>query len=141
MYILHTDSAGLIQDVPVSWLMENLMVSVDGFTLFECGEHGTTYCYCDETCPPTGIDWDMLTEDKSQDDCYSRLLDSIRAKGFIVPICVHLPYWGDPTLGLGNGHHRMTAAINEGIESIPVYWTASHEYMATTHTAPEGLDW
>jgi hypothetical protein len=130
---LPTDSAAVYKDVPVSWLKDNLMYSVDGYTLFECGERNTTYCFCEEDHEPIGIDWPRLIEGK-RDTQYDRVVESIKVNGFTIPICVYRPFRDKEYHGLGNGHHRMAAAINLGLDTINVYWAALGDYMSVSYT-------
>jgi hypothetical protein len=108
---------GTVEMVPLEWLLNNLFYSADGFYHSD------------------GVWWESLMEEKAGDCHFGMLVNAIVTEGFRVPICV---YKSCGTWGLGNGHHRMTAAILLALNEIPVYWS-DEDYMATHATSTEGL--
>jgi hypothetical protein len=61
---------------------------------------------------------------KVSHDHFDWLADRIMEQGFTVPICIHENGSG---WSVGNGHHRLCAAILLGLDTIPVFWGDSWE--------------
>ena len=64
--------------------------------------------------------WDYMLDEKREDSHYPDVLASIREHGFIRPLNADL---GKGYLQLSDGHHRIAAAVDLGIECVPVYVT------------------
>lgn len=111
---------GQVEMVSVEWLMNNLTHSVDGYSY------------------DGGLNYEGMIKNKGGDCHFGNILHTITTVGFRVPIVVDLVYSGSGTLTLGNGHHRMTAAILLVLESIPVYW-AENNYMSSDKSDTEEL--
>lgn len=114
---------GHVEMVSVEWLMQNLMVSVDGFTIEDD-------CYNN-----IGINYEWMLREKTKDRSFPYLLATVEENGFRVPICVQ-----PELMQLGNGHHRLSLAILTVIDEIPVYWSDSSDYMASHTTDTEELN-
>lgn len=98
-----------INYVPVSLIMKKLSQSVDRHSFSE--EE-----WDDEV-------WPRLMRDKTGDTSFWRLCDTIPEEGFRVPICIQiLPSGG---WRIGNGHHRLMAAVFLCLDTIPVYVDSS----------------
>jgi hypothetical protein len=74
-------------------------------------------CYDHADDAPIQDAWDACLETKRQDDHYPDIVDSIRAFGFIRPLTARLV---DSNLEFGDGHHRLAAAIDLGLTTVPV---------------------
>lgn len=95
----------------------------------------------EDTCPPIGTefdwdiaeilegsscdlgdfglgDWDILLADKRNDEDYPLIRASIERWGFIRPLTAYYDESG--ALAFGDGHHRLAAAIDLGLTSVPV---------------------
>ena len=111
--------------VPVGWLLNNIENSVDGF----------------EIPGRLGVDWQAMIEQKSFDADFWPLVGTIINYGFRVPIVVRKDVDGW-NYQLGNGHHRLTAAILLGLDEIPVYCPRLQEgYMCLDKSDTETLDY
>lgn len=62
--------------------------------------------------------WEGCLESKRADDQYPDIVDSIRAFGFIRPLTARINHEG--ILEFGDGHHRLAAAIDLGMSTVPV---------------------
>jgi hypothetical protein len=62
--------------------------------------------------------WAYLIASKGGDHHTPILIERILEEGFTDPICLYRTEYGG--WGLGNGHHRLAAAILLGLDSIPV---------------------
>lgn len=62
--------------------------------------------------------WEASLTGKRDDDHYEDVLNSIREHGFLRPLTA----WKreDGRLGFGDGHHRLAAAIDLGLTTVPV---------------------
>lgn len=70
-------------------------------------------------------DWFRMMAIKANDASFGRLLQAIPKQGFLDPIGIT---WEYDHYRLGNGHHRLTAAILLGLDEIPViqsFWASS----------------
>jgi len=72
---------------------------------------------CDVGYLDTPGDWFHMMSRKASDPNFGRLLQAIPDQGFLDPIGI---YWSYDHWTLGNGHHRLTAAILLGLDEIPV---------------------
>lgn len=109
---------GTVEMVSVEWIMDNLFASVDGF-----GDYGQ-------------VDLERLIRTKATDYGFGNLVGTILDKGFRVPIVLDLGWNGEGTVTLGNGHHRLSAAILLVLDEIPVFW-AYEDYMSSRHSDTE----
>lgn len=112
---------GEVEMVSVLWIMQNLQNSVDGFGM----DAGGSGCW---------VDFERMIARKGADRHMGRLINTITKNGFRVPIVLvkeYVPYFTQSPRGLtlGNGHHRMVAAILMCLDEIPVYWSEGDEYM------------
>ena len=115
---------GTVEMVSVEWAMKNLVDSIDGY--------GTGN-------GPGTVDFGRMVWYKSSDSQMGDLLATIMERGFRVPVCFYRDIYWDGW-ALGNGHHRMAAAILLCLDEIPVYWAGEGEgYMAGDKTETEGL--
>lgn len=95
-------------------------------------------CLCgDDHCEEHHCDgkWCVL-EDKRADTWYDDVCESLEKLGWVRP----LSFWVHDVTGethLGDGHHRLAAAIDLGIEAIPVYPSVRGRAVA----ANSGGDW
>ncbi|AVR56792.1 ParB-like nuclease domain protein [Microbacterium phage Elva] len=64
--------------------------------------------------------WDYMLDVKREDSHYPDVLASIREHGFIRPLNADLD---KGYLQLSDGHHRIAAAVDLGMECVPVYVT------------------
>lgn len=62
--------------------------------------------------------WEHLLDEKRDDPHYPDVLESIRQNGFIRPLNADIAH---EELRLSDGHHRLAAAIELGMEAVPVY--------------------
>lgn len=101
---------GTTERVSVEWLLQNLTATCeydldDGF-----GE---------------------MVNHKASDYSFSGTLDNIMRDGFRVPVVVNIGGWDDSDhLELGNGHHRLSAAILLCLDDMLVYWPEEYNMMA-----------
>lgn len=63
--------------------------------------------------------WDRMLLIKRDDYHYTDVLDSIRDRGFLRPLSAW-PNTYDEQLQFGDGHHRLAAAIDLGMKTVPV---------------------
>lgn len=104
-----------IRPVPVRELLRNLTDSLD---LYDLGS-------------PEG--WlDMMAE-KVADEEFPALLHALMAEGQQAPIAVSDWYGadGEPLWEMGNGHHRLTAAILLGWDEVMVVFTYQLKHKAS----------
>lgn len=66
--------------------------------------------------------WEWMLDKKRDDEHYDDVLHSIRHNGFTRPLTASIEYDtdGSPYLKFGDGHHRLAAAIDLGMKSVPV---------------------
>lgn len=85
--------------------------------------------------------WDRKLEEKRNDDHYDEVVESIQMRGFIRPLDATRHFYynedaeTDGMVHLADGHHRFAAAIDLGMEAVPVYVS---EYPTI---APDSGDW
>lgn len=66
-------------------------------------------------------DWDSTLEDKRDDRNYRDIVTSIERWGFVRPLTAYIKQLGDKEeLRFGDGHHRLAAAIELGMTTVPV---------------------
>lgn len=76
-------------------------------------------CDHDNTRPATPEElWPILLDHKRQDRHYEDVLNSLLHHGFVRPLTAAAKE--GPELRLGDGHHRLAAAIELGMSSVPV---------------------
>jgi len=79
-----------------------------------------------ESCDVGDLDepeeWFAMMANKARDNSFGQLLQAIQKDGFLDPIHIRYEtdYLGKSHAYLGNGHHRLTAAILLGLDEIPV---------------------
>lgn len=110
---------GTVEMVSVEWAMKNLVDSIDGF-----GIDG-------------GVDFGSMLYKKATDRHFGNLIHTIVNNGFRVPVCFYYDRHHDGW-ALGNGHHRMSAAILLCLDQIPVFWSQG-DYMSDEYTDTEKL--
>jgi hypothetical protein len=119
---------GTVEMVPVEWLLNNLVGSADGFEVFDEGQ----------LVP--GIDFEEMIFYKGSDYGMGNVINAIVSSGFRVPICLYQAACGFTGWHMGNGHHRLTAAILLCLDAIPVYWSEySDDFMCSHSTDTEKL--
>jgi hypothetical protein len=86
-------------------------------------------------CPdfgPVGLSWEMNRNDKRSDPGYEDLKDDLAEQGFLDPIYVYLPHTrfdkSNRTENMGNGHHRLVAALDLGWTYVPVTRNPDHQW-------------
>lgn len=85
-------------------------------------------------------DWDRVLAAKVSHDHFDWIVDQIMRDGFTMPIVLHGDRWGNGGWTLGNGHHRMCAAILLGLDTIPVVITDSPwDWVEDSHDGSEEL--
>lgn len=93
---------------------------------------GTTY-------GPGTLDqmWDEWLRSKSRDMSFWQLVEAFETEGFSVPVCV--AEREDGTWVMGNGHHRVAAAILTGLGEIEVIVSPAEaaDYFVGYETCPE----
>lgn len=114
---------GDVEMVSVAWIMQNLSDSIDGF------------------CGPAGeFDWVGMISHKAADRDFMPLVGTIITHGFRVPIVI-IPL-DERSFKMGNGHHRLAAAILLGLDEIPVYWPRDCDgYMCLAKSGTGSLDY
>lgn len=80
-----------------------------------------------ESLPARGL-FEVTLEIKRSDEGYDRIVESLREHGFTVPCTVQI---ADRGYIFGDGHHRLAAAIDLGIEYIPVQACVLGKSIAT----------
>jgi hypothetical protein len=88
--------------VSVSWILQNATASLDIIARDADG----------------GLDWFAILAGKVSHAHFDKLADDIMTEGFTLPIV--LVANGDAKFTIGNGHHRLSAAILLGLDEIPV---------------------
>lgn len=86
-----------------------------------------------DTNPEQGTDVRDVLEEKRTDKDYPALLEAIRRDGITIPILI-TPFSGD-TLHLADGHHRVAAAMDLGMDMVP--WTDD----ATLESQMRDMEW
>lgn len=62
-------------------------------------------------------DWEYMITCKRGDEHYNDVLESIRRWGFVRPLTA---YHDGDKLSFGDGHHRLAAAMELGMTTVPV---------------------
>lgn len=106
-----------VNDIPVADLLKNVVYSVDMFSM------------------KTEQDWLDMMKHKTYDWSFWALCDEIPVKGFLAPIGIQVKPNGKWVLG--NGHHRVAAAILLCLDSVKVY--VSDDPMNWQQTDPDGV--
>ena len=73
------------------------------------------------------VDWFEILAAKVSHDHFDTLVDTLDSEGFTMPIVL-----GESRLGgyiIGNGHHRLCAAILLGMDEIPVIIDDGYDYL------------
>lgn len=99
-----------IREVPIRDLLHNLRDSIDSFALdFYSG-------------------WQEMIRDCVRDPQFPALVRALQEYGQLDPVCVTEWYTsdGEPCWEMGNGHHRLTAAILLGWETITVDFSSDY---------------
>lgn len=107
-------------------------------TTKRCTKCGELWCYgyeygfasnadrCDRarSCDPADLRpatpaeaWAAMMVDKRNDDQYQDVVESIREHGFLAPLTATVR---DGVLRLVDGNHRVAAALELGLETVPV---------------------
>ena len=110
-------TVGTVEMVSVEWILKNVNRSVD-FGLLNAEVYSST--------------WADVVEYKGADLQMSSIIWNIMTFGFRVPIVLDLGKHHS-SITLGNGHHRLTAAILMVLDEIPVYW-ADNDYMSVEYS-------
>lgn len=111
------DMADRITYVPVEWILKNLTGSVD-------------------VEEPGHLIVDIV--EMKVRDC-ATILCNIEKYGFIYPIVIQTDRMGSH-FTMGNGHHRLTAAIFLYLDTIPVYFSTSEDYMCYKYSTGAELN-
>lgn len=98
---------------------------------------------CDQqTCrhrPDLVQAWDDLLEDRRADAHYEAVVISLQDYGFTVPATARVT---DGVVALGDGHHRLAAAIDLGWHSIPVVMCGRFSFVSQDSFAwGEDIQW
>jgi len=112
--------------VPVDWIMQNLTNSVD------CEAER----YDERWFAEYG--WMNVIQhiiQRKVGNCAEHIV-TIQELGFCVPIVIVVNE--DHTFMLGNGHHRLVAAILLCLNEIPVYFSWGKGYMVERVSDPDG---
>jgi len=117
-----------VNDVPVSLLLKMLNDFIDE----RCGGE-----WPDQRDPVVALE--RLMKQKTRDMSFWFLLDAIEKDGFTVPICVNYRGIDENSIMLGNGGHRLSAAILLCLDTIPVYFTTGRGFMHTRITQSKGV--
>lgn len=96
--------------VSIPWILRNATASLDITARDEDGN----------------LDWFAILAGKVSHAHFDKLADDIMAEGFTLPIV--LVENGDDRYTIGNGHHRLSAAILLGLDEIPVILEADGDY-------------
>jgi len=87
---------------------------------------------CD-VCSDYGDDWEIALDGKRMDSNYEDVLTSIKRWGFLRPLTAYVGT--DGLLHFGDGHHRLAAAIDLGMTTVPV------RVYEDTHIAEDSGEW
>lgn len=110
-------------------MSEDLYFYYDDFSIcrrcgetFESGyEQGSADSRCTDECEQEALTipeaWDQVLERKRYDDHFDELLDVIEEDGFTQPLTA---YERNGQLILCDGHHRLAAALDLGLRTVPV---------------------
>jgi hypothetical protein len=112
---------GHVEMVSVEWILQNVTHSVDGHSNHQ------------------GLNCITMIKDKGSDCHFGDICATILSDGFRIPIVLDLSYSGEDTVTLGNGHHRMSAAILLCLDSIPVFW-ADSDYMSENESEGDDIE-
>lgn len=123
------DMADRITYVPVEWILKNLTGSVD----LEWDEHLEEPGHLEE---PEHLIIDIV---KMKVRYCATVLCNIEKYGFIYPIVIQTDRTGSH-FTMGNGHHRLTAAIFMYLDTIPVYFSTSEDYMCYEYSTGAELN-
>lgn len=84
-----------------------------------------------------GLSTDENRDKKRRDHKYSELVEDIRVNGYFDPIFVYEPFerWNglNQTEELGNGHHRLVAALDLGYTHVPVTRNDDIQWETSRH--------
>lgn len=70
--------------------------------------------------------WEWVLNTKREDEHYEDLKDTLSKKGFTRPLTASYKHF-DGGQHLGDGHHRLAAAIDLGFTHVPVYGVKRYE--------------
>lgn len=134
---------GTVESVSVEWIIQNIYNTVE-FNL------------------ESADGWLAMFLNKAYDDSFGPLVERILEDGFVVPVCLYNsgdggcdhcsccdpcpdddscpPFHANGEWQLGNGHHRMTAAVLLCLDTILVYWAPTSDYMQSDVTDPDEHD-
>lgn len=106
-----------IREVPIRDLLHNLKDSIDSYALEYVGG------------------WQEMIRECMADAQFPALVRALQEHGQLDPICATEWYTsdGEPCWEMGNGHHRLTAAILLGWETITVDFSSSYSSRSDAH--------
>lgn len=125
-----------IVQVPLVEILKRVKGSVD-FTYTPFDEDVETQPFVYRTLDQM---WDKWLRRKSRDTSFWPLVDTLLAEGFKIPVQIEIDeFTGE--WSMGDGHHRIAAAIMLVIDEIPVYFIRGddlHKLEAYDFTHPDG---
>lgn len=106
----------------VDWIRQNVPKSVDAHYSGDDDERARRWW--PHKC---GVDWqsstchwvDCFLDEKREDHYYKDIVKSLDTYGFLVPLIIQER--PEDIFRFGNGHHRLAAAIDLGINEIPLF--------------------
>lgn len=120
-----------VTNVSVEWILKNVNASIDGFTLCMCEDaryENEETGYCPDAVCKDGeqrMDWESMLNNKYW-DFSDAFIESIMENGVKSPICIVA---NDRGFMQGNGHHRLAMAIYLAMDTIPVVFSFTRDYM------------
>jgi hypothetical protein len=129
----HVLGAKTVATVPVEWLLKNVTDTVE-FDLSKYNRFGAA-------------GWQAVIDSKHWDFEYDNgngdFLSDVLERGIQRPVCIivdydgtyshrdvdEVPVPGQPHFTLGNGHHRVAAAVLLALDTIPCYFAFDRDYM------------